>query len=191
MPGRAASAQPQQLPGPHLIVGLGNPGPEYQNTRHNAGFKVVDVLAEELGVNYWKTAGEALCGETTLSGDKIVLVKPLKFMNLSGGPVKGACKRYGMQVGDLLIIHDELDLPVGTLRFKQGGGHAGHNGLRSIHEAIGPDYARLRVGIGRPPGRMNAADYVLQKLSGEVLEQLDVTAAEAAALTRQAIEQGI
>jgi PTH1 family peptidyl-tRNA hydrolase len=179
------------LLGPHLIVGLGNPGLEYERTRHNAGFAVIDAFAAELGVNYWKTAAHALVGETHFAGEKIVLVKPQSFMNVSGGPVKGLLGRYGFTVEDVLIIHDELDLPVGTIRLKQGGGHAGHNGLRSLHQSIGSEYARLRIGIGRPPGRMIPANFVLQRMVGATLEEFEVTIATALPALRAAITDGI
>jgi PTH1 family peptidyl-tRNA hydrolase len=179
------------LLGPHLIVGLGNPGREYEHTRHNAGFAVIDAFAAELGVSYWKTAAHALVGETNLGGEKIVLVKPQSFMNVSGGPVKSLVSRYGFGLEDVLIIHDELDLPAGTIRLKQGGGHAGHNGLRSLHQSIGSDYARLRIGIGRPPGRMAPANFVLQRMVGEALKEFEVTVADALVVLRATIEDGV
>jgi PTH1 family peptidyl-tRNA hydrolase len=174
-----------------MIIGLGNPGVEYEDTRHNAGFRVIDALAEELGARYWKTAGNALAAEVSFKGDRVVLVKPQSFMNRSGGPVKGMLKHCGYAVSDLLIIHDELDLPAHTMRLKQGGGHAGHNGLRSIIDAIGADFARLRIGIGRPPGQMPADRFVLQKLSADALEEFKVTCAQAAPIALAALELGI
>jgi PTH1 family peptidyl-tRNA hydrolase len=179
------------LLGPRLIVGLGNPGPEYEQTRHYAGFAVIDALAIELGVSYWKVASNALVGELSSQGEKIVLVKPQSFMNLSGGPVKGIAGRYGFHVEDLLVIHDELDLPAGVVRLKLGGGHAGHNGLRSLHQAIGDSYARLRIGIGRPPGRMPPRAYVLQRMGARELEEFEVTIAHAASVARMAIDDGL
>jgi PTH1 family peptidyl-tRNA hydrolase len=179
------------LLGPHFIVGLGNPGREYEQTRHNVGFAVIDALAAELGVNYWKIASNALVGEANWRGEKLVLVKPQSFMNLSGGPVKGLLARYGFGVENLLVVHDELDLPAGVIRLKSGGGHAGHNGLRSLHQALGPDYARLRVGIGRPPGRMLAHSFVLQRMRGRDLEDFEITVARAVPIVRTALEEGI
>jgi PTH1 family peptidyl-tRNA hydrolase len=177
--------------GPHFIIGLGNPGQEYERTRHNVGFAVIDALAAELGVNYWKVASNALVGELSYRGEKIVLAKPQSFMNLSGGPIKGIAGRYGFDVEELLVIHDELDLPDGVVRLKLGGGHAGHNGLRSLHQAIGADYARLRVGIGRPPGRMAPRNYVLQRMSGQELKEFEVTVAYAASMARATLEDGL
>jgi PTH1 family peptidyl-tRNA hydrolase len=179
------------LLGPHIIVGLGNPGREYEDTRHNAGFRVIDVLAEELGVRFWKVAANALVGEANYKGKKIVLVKPQAFMNLSGGPVKGLTGRYGFSAQDVLVVHDELDLPAGTIRLKMGGGHAGHNGLRSLHQSIGSEYARLRIGIGRPEGRMPPHSYVLQKLKKAELEDFKVTVASAVPMVLKAIEEGV
>jgi PTH1 family peptidyl-tRNA hydrolase len=179
------------LPGPRLIVGLGNPGDEYRDTRHNAGFKVIDALAEELGVSYWKLRDGALVGEVAYKGEELILAKPQQFMNRSGAPVKGLLSHYGLQPADLLLIHDELDLPPGTLRLKTGGGHAGHNGLRSLHERLGDGYNRLRVGIGRPEGRRPATDYVLQRLSGVTLAELEVTVQQAVPIVLAAIEAGM
>lgn len=179
------------LKGPHVIVGLGNPGQEYAETRHNAGFMVIDALAQELGVGYWKHVSNALVGITTLMGEQILLVKPQSFMNLSGGPVKGLAGQYSFDAEDMLVIHDELDLLPGTLRLKLGGGYAGHRGLLSLHQAFGPEYARLRIGIGHPPGRMPAHAYVLQRLRGAELEEFLVTVASAVPVARMAIEDGL
>ncbi|NLG10678.1 MAG: aminoacyl-tRNA hydrolase [Coriobacteriaceae bacterium] len=188
---RDSSERAVVLNGPRLIVGLGNPGDEYRDTRHNAGFKVIDALAEKLGVNYWKIRDGALIGEVTFQGEKLILAKPQQFMNRSGSPVKGLCSHYGLTAADLLVIHDELDLPPGTLRLKVGGGHAGHNGLRSLHEKIGDDYNRLRVGIGKPEGRQPAADYVLQRLKGAGLMDFEVSIQQAAPIAIYAIEEGM
>jgi PTH1 family peptidyl-tRNA hydrolase len=185
------SAPLSALLGPRLIVGLGNPGAEYAPTRHNAGFAVIDAFAAELGVSYWRLASNTLVGEAAYRGEKIVLAKPQAFMNLSGGPVKGLISRYGFSIEDVLVIHDELDLPTGTLRFKLGGGHAGHNGLRSLHQAIGPEFARLRIGIGRPPGRMPARAYVLQRMKGSELEDFELCCAQAVPAVRTAVEGGL
>jgi PTH1 family peptidyl-tRNA hydrolase len=179
------------LLGPHFIIGLGNPGKEYERTRHNAGFAVIDAFAAEIGVNYWKIASNALVGEANWQGEKIVLVKPQSFMNLSGGPVRGLAARYGFGVEDVFVIHDELDLPAGVLRLKLGGGHAGHNGLRSLHQAFGPDYSRLRIGIGRPPGRVPAHAYVLQRMGAREFEDFEVTVAQAVSVVRSVLKDGL
>ena len=145
-----------------LIVGLGNPGEEYEHTRHNAGFDTVDKIAAEIGVRYWKSECGALTGKGAYHDIDVVLAKPQSYMNTSGGPVKQLMNAYGVSPDHLVVIHDELDIDSGTIRVKFGGGHAGHNGLRSICDKLGTrDWFRVRCGIGRPPGRMPVADYVL------------------------------
>ena len=145
-----------------LIVGLGNPGEEYEHTRHNAGFDTVDKIAAEIGVRYWKNECGALTGKGAYHDIDVVLAKPQSYMNTSGGPVKQLMNAYGVSPDRLVVIHDELDIDPGTIRVKFGGGHAGHNGLRSICDKLGTrDWFRVRCGIGRPPGRMSVADYVL------------------------------
>ncbi|MDY4121914.1 MAG: aminoacyl-tRNA hydrolase [Ellagibacter isourolithinifaciens] len=145
-----------------LIVGLGNPGEEYEHTRHNAGFDTVDKIASEIGVRYWKNECGALTGKGAYHDIDVVLAKPQSYMNTSGGPVKQLMNAYGVSPDRLVVIHDELDIDSGTIRVKFGGGHAGHNGLRSICDKLGTrDWSRVRCGIGRPPGRMPVADYVL------------------------------
>ena len=117
----------------YLIVGLGNPGEDYAHTRHNAGFDTIDVLAGEWGANYWKDKGGALVAEVkprALDGEALILAKPQSYMNLSGGPVANLMKAYGISPDEVIVIHDDLDLPSGSIRVKRGGGHAGHNGLR-------------------------------------------------------------
>lgn len=167
-----------------LIVGLGNPGEEYAHTRHNAGFDAVDRIAEEIGVRYWKTECGALTAKGAWRDFDLVLAKPQSFMNTSGGPVKQLMNAYGVDAEHLIVLHDELDIDPGTIRAKFGGGHAGHNGLRSICDKLGTrDWYRIRVGIGRPPGRMNTADYVLslpRKEAAEDFEHAVGLAAEAA-----------
>lgn len=176
-----------------IVCGLGNPGPEYENTRHNAGFRAVDALADELGARYWKTKPGALVAEVALGGGrKLVLVKPTSYMNVSGGPLKKIAEEYRVPPAGVLVVHDELELPAGAVGIKVGGGHAGHNGLRSICEKFGThDFPRVRVGIGRPPGRMAPADFVLQQLRGRDLEEFEVTVADAALAARVAVEEGV
>ena len=150
-----------------LIAGLGNPGPKYAATRHNIGFAVVDGLAAQVGSKLARhKRAMALAAEGRLgppgAGEQVVLVEPLSFMNESGGPVKALMGFYGVDAANLVVVHDELDLPLGSLRIKRGGGDNGHNGLRSIRSSLGSgDFFRVRVGIGRPPGRQDPADYVL------------------------------
>lgn len=147
----------------YLVVGLGNPGEEYAHTRHNAGFDAIDALGSEAGARYWKNECGALTAKGVLAGADVVLAKPQSFMNVSGGPVKQLCNAYGIAPDHLIVIHDDLDIEPGHIRVKFGGGHAGHNGLRSICDKLGTrDWFRVRCGIGRPPGRMPVTDFVLK-----------------------------
>ena len=151
-----------------LVVGLGNPGPEYADNRHNAGFMAVDELARELRATYWKSEHGALTAHVKRGGQELILAKPQSYMNTSGGPVSKIAAAYKIAPEEILVIHDELDIPNGDVRVKVGGGHGGHNGLRSIHDKLGSNaYARVRVGIDHPPGRKPVADYVLQAPRGE------------------------
>ena len=174
-----------------LVIGLGNPGPEYAHTRHNVGFMVVDLLAESLGATYWKDQAGAKAAKVRLGNDELVLAKPQAFMNVSGKAVKRLVEAYGVPVDEVVVVHDDLDLPEGDVRAKSGGGHGGHNGLRSLHDAVGDAYLRVRVGIGRPPGRMDPADYVLEPLRGEKLERLQESVPTAAQAVLDVIEHGI
>jgi PTH1 family peptidyl-tRNA hydrolase len=149
-----------------LVVGLGNPGPRYAATRHNAGFLVVDLLAERIGARFKAHKSNSDVVEGRVGGSPAVLVKPRSYMNESGGPVVNAARFYKVPVELVVVAHDELDLPFGALRLKRGGGDGGHNGLRSITSALGSkEYLRVRFGIGRPPGRQDPADYVLREWS--------------------------
>jgi peptidyl-tRNA hydrolase, PTH1 family len=149
-----------------LIVGLGNPGPEYAGNRHNCGFMVADLLAGRIGAPFKRDRSRARVAAGRLAGFPVTLAKPQSYMNLSGGPVASLRAFYKVPVDRLVVIHDELDIPFGAIRLKQGGGDNGHNGLRSVTAALGTrDYVRVRVGIGRPPGRMDPADFVLHDFS--------------------------
>ncbi|TAL18636.1 MAG: aminoacyl-tRNA hydrolase [Frankiales bacterium] len=150
-----------------LVVGLGNPGPAYAGNRHNVGFMVLDLLGERAGARFRAHKGRADVVEGRLAGQRAVLAKPKTYMNLSGGPVASLRDFFKVPAERIVVVHDELDIPYGTLRLKVGGGDNGHNGLRSITSAIGSkDYLRVRVGVGRPPGRQDPADYVLKDFSG-------------------------
>jgi PTH1 family peptidyl-tRNA hydrolase len=149
-----------------LVVGLGNPGPKYAGTRHNAGFLVVDLLAERIGGRFKAHKGRADVIEGRLAGQPVVLMKPKSYMNESGGPVVSIARFYKVPIERITVVHDDLDLPYGTLRLKVGGGDGGHNGLRSMTSALGSrEYARVRFGIGRPPGRQDPADFVLREFA--------------------------
>lgn len=148
---------------PWLVVGLGNPGPEYAGTRHNAGALLLDVLVGRVGGRLRSHKGRADVLEGRLAGHRVVLVRPRSYMNDSGGPVASVCSFYKAGPDQLVVVHDELDLPFGALRLKRGGGDNGHNGLKSVSRSMGtPEYFRVRLGIGRPPGRQDPADYVLR-----------------------------
>lgn len=144
-----------------LFVGLGNPGPKYAGNRHNIGFMAVDEIARAHNAPPWRGKFQASLTEATLEGEKVLLLKPETFMNLSGQSVGEAMRFYKLTSADVTVFHDELDLAPGKLKLKQGGGHAGHNGLRSIHQHIGPDYARVRLGIGHPGHKDRVSGYVL------------------------------
>jgi PTH1 family peptidyl-tRNA hydrolase len=174
-----------------LVVGLGNPGPEYALTRHNAGWMVVDLLAENLGVTYWKVEAGAKVGHVRFGDDDLVLAKPQSFMNVSGKPVEHLLDAYSVSADEVVVVHDDLDLPEGVVRAKTGGGHGGHNGLRSLTERVGGDFLRVRVGIGRPPGRMDPADFVLEKMGREARERLETTVPEAAQCVMHVLEKGV
>jgi peptidyl-tRNA hydrolase, PTH1 family len=172
---------------PWLVVGLGNPGDRYARNRHNVGYLVADVLAEQVGGRFsaHRARAQVLEGRLPPSGGRpgprIVLAKPSVFMNESGGPVAGLLKFYRPPVERLIVVHDDLDLPFGTLRLKQGGGEGGHNGLRSISKATdSKNYLRVRLGIGRPPGRMDPADYVLRDFPASAREEVHLMVGDAA-----------
>lgn len=144
-----------------LFVGLGNPGAKYAGNRHNIGFMAVDRIAADHGFTPWRKAFQGLVSEGRLGAEKVALLKPETFMNLSGQSVQAAVAFWKLPLADVTVFHDELDLAPGKLRLKQGGGHAGHNGLRSIHSHLGDDYARVRLGIGHPGHKDAVASYVL------------------------------
>ncbi|GHE70311.1 aminoacyl-tRNA hydrolase [Streptomyces spiralis] len=164
---------------PWLIVGLGNPGPEYAMNRHNVGFMAVDLLADRIGGRFKRASKaqaqvvEGRIGPPGPESRRVVLVKPMSYMNLSGGPVNALRDFYKVPVANIVAIHDELDIDYGTLRLKLGGGDNGHNGLKSMTKAMGADYHRVRFGIGRPPGRMQVADFVLKDFSAAERKELD------------------
>jgi peptidyl-tRNA hydrolase len=180
-------------PGPALVVGLGNPGPEYAETRHNVGFRVVELLAARAGGGRFskhRTNSDVLEGR--LAGRRVVLAKPRTYMNVSGGPVAGLVRYFSVSPQDLLVVHDDLDLGFGVIRLKLGGGEGGHNGLRSISSSIGTkDYLRVRFGIGRPPGRQDPADYVLKRFSGTERKELDLAVDLAADAVEALLADGL
>jgi peptidyl-tRNA hydrolase, PTH1 family len=172
---------------PWLVVGLGNPGDRYARNRHNVGYQVADRLAAEIGGTFSAHRSRAQVLEGRLPpvagrpGPRLILAKPAVFMNESGGPVAGLVNFYRVPIDQLIVVHDDLDLPFGVLRLKQGGGEGGHNGLRSISRSTdSKNYLRLRLGIGRPPGRMDPADYVLKDVPAADREELQLMLGDAA-----------
>jgi PTH1 family peptidyl-tRNA hydrolase len=180
------------LTGRALIVGLGNPGREYARHRHNIGFQCVERYASERGLRFGRVESGALVAAGLVAGRRVILAKPQRFMNLSGRPVAALARFHQIALSDLLVLYDELDLPFGVLRLKPEGGAGGHNGMRSLIQHLGTqDFPRLRIGIGRPPGRMDPADFVLQRFSREEEAQLDELGARAADAIDRWLETGI
>ncbi|MQY19649.1 Peptidyl-tRNA hydrolase [Nocardia sp. RB20] len=175
----SGSARPT---GPALVIGLGNPGTEYERTRHNAGFMVADALAGRVGGRFsvHKKSGADLL-EARLDGRKVLVAKPRSFMNVSGRPVAALARFFSIPPTEVIVVHDELDLDFGAIRLKRGGGEGGHNGLRSISSALTTkDYLRVRFGIGRPPGRQDPADFVLKPFASVERKELPVIVEQAA-----------
>lgn len=178
---------------PWLIVGLGNPGPEYAATPHNVGWLVIDDLARRCGVRLGSARrAKADVAQTRLAGRPAVLVKPTDFMNNSGGPTKALLTYYGTGLDRLIVVHDELDLPAHALRLKFGGGDNGHNGLRSLRNSLGTgDYYRVRVGVGRPPGRQDPAAYLLRPAPAALRSELPGTVDTAGDAVEALIAEGL
>jgi PTH1 family peptidyl-tRNA hydrolase len=175
-----------------LVVGLGNPGPGYAGNRHNVGFMVVDELARRAGGRFTSHKAGADVLETRLAGRRAVLARPRSFMNVSGPAVAGTARFFKIPPTDVVVVHDDLDLDHGVLRLKRGGGEGGHNGLRSVSACLGSrDYLRVRFGIGRPPGRMDPADFVLRDFSAEQRRELDLLVDRCADAVEQLLAQGL
>jgi PTH1 family peptidyl-tRNA hydrolase len=178
-----------------LVVGLGNPGKEYARNRHNVGFLVADLLAGRMGAKFGRhrrAVAEVAEGRLGYGGPKVVLAKPLTYMNLSGGPAAALAQFYKVPLGQIIAVHDELDIGYGQVRAKLGGGEGGHNGLRSMSKSLGgKEYARVRFGIGRPPGRQDPADYVLSDFSAAERKELEFLVDRAADVVEAIITDGI
>ena len=176
-----------------LIVGLGNPGDDYARNRHNVGFMVVDAIAERHGFPKFRTKFQGKLTEGTVAERKVLLFKPMTYMNNSGNAVLGAMRFFKLDPEQILVFHDELDLAGGKIRVKRGGGHAGHNGLRSIHSRIGPNYGRVRIGIGHPGDKQRVVGHVLKdfsKAEAEMIDRLTDAIAEAAPLLAKDDDSG-
>ena len=183
--------------GPWLVVGLGNPGPRYAGNRHNVGAMVLDVLADDLGARLAAHRSRALVAEERLPGEggrpgpRVILARTTSYMNESGGQVAGLVRFFRIGLDRLLVVHDELDIPFAEQRLKFGGGEGGHNGLRSISQSLGTkDYCRLRIGIGRPPGRMDPADFVLRDFSSVERKELPFVLGDAVDAVRRVVVEG-
>jgi PTH1 family peptidyl-tRNA hydrolase len=181
--------------GKTLVVGLGNSGREYRRNRHNVGFMVVDRLAEAYGVSLGRVQQKAITGSGTIAGRPVILVKPQTYMNKSGAAVGPLARYYKIDPAHVLVIYDELDLPLGTLRLREQGGAGGHNGMKSIIQQLGNDFPRLRLGIGRPAGRMPPAAYVLQDFGPDeqpvVAEMLDEAVRAVVTFLREGIDMAM
>jgi PTH1 family peptidyl-tRNA hydrolase len=182
---------------PWLVVGLGNPGREYAGNRHNAGFLVADLLASRLGARFARhrkavaEVAESRLG-VGIDAPRLVLAKPMTYMNLSGGPVANLAQFYKVPISRIVAIHDELDIPYGQLRLKVGGGEGGHNGLRSMTKSLGSkEYVRVRFGIGRPPGRQDPADYVLSDFSTVERKDLEFLVDRATDAVEMVVQRGL
>lgn len=180
-----------------LVVGLGNPGKKYERNRHNVGFRVVDELARRHGLGPLREKFKGETGGGSIAGQKVTVLKPMEFMNLSGFAVQRAAQFHHVEPGRVVVVHDEIDLPFGKLRVKAGGGHGGHNGLRSIHAQLGsPDYLRVRVGVGKPEkhgggrGEGAVASYVLSDFSAVETAELDGVIGKAADAVEAILTRG-
>ncbi len=177
-----------------LVIGLGNPGPKYETTRHNVGQLALDVISDRIGGRFasHKTNSQILEGRLTPGGPRLVLAKSNGFMNTSGGPVSALAQYFDVPAERIIVLHDDLDLPFDTLKVKMGGGHGGHNGLRDIAKALGsPEFLRVRIGIGRPPGQQDAADFVLRPFAQSELGNLGVLLEDVADATESLVTAGL
>ena len=176
----------------YVIVGLGNPGEKYKNTRHNAGFMVLDRLAEKLDVPINKRGFRSVYGKATYNGEKLILIKPVTFMNLSGGSIVDALYYYKLDISKLIVAYDDTDLAVGRIRLRRGGSAGTHNGMKSIISSVDSDIIkRVRVGISKPPEKMDLADYVLQNFTEKELHIMNQSASVAAEAILSIIDDGI
>ncbi|MCX8454039.1 aminoacyl-tRNA hydrolase [Paenarthrobacter ureafaciens] len=177
-----------------LIVGLGNPGSEYSGNRHNVGQMVLDELASRIGGKFkvHKSRAQVVEGRLGIGGPRVVLAKPMTYMNVSGGPVSALAKFFDVAPDHVIAVHDEIDIPFNTVKLKIGGGEGGHNGLRDISKALATkDYLRVRVGVGRPPGRMDTADFVLRDFATPEKKDLPFLLDEAADAVELLITEGL
>jgi len=176
----------------HVVVGLGNPGIRYQGTRHNIGFEVVDLLARRHGISLKEKKFKAHIGTGRIASESVMLVCPQTFMNCSGDSISPLVGFYKLQVDALVVLHDDLDLPMGAVRVKSGGGHGGHNGLRDLVAKLGgPDFQRVRVGIGRPEGPMRPKDWVLSRWHSSESARLSLIRERAIEAVEAVLQHGV
>lgn len=189
---RRSKAPRTGTPADLLVVGLGNPGDEYARTRHNVGAEVIELLADRHGAKLKKGKERARVDEVRIGGKRVALAIPLTYMNDSGDPVRLLARRYGVEPDQVVIVHDELDLPVATLRVKAGGGLAGHNGLRSIKSHLHSDeFLRVRIGVDKPESKERGADHVLDRFGKRERAEIDVTIAQAADAVEMMATEGV
>jgi PTH1 family peptidyl-tRNA hydrolase len=175
-----------------LVVGLGNPGPRYENTRHNIGFRVIDRLAERLGMSVTRSRFNALYDKGRLGGREVILVKPQSFMNLSGGPVRSLADYFDIATEEILVVYDEIDLAYGRIKIVSKGGHGGHNGVRSLIDTLKDrNFGRVRMGVGRPDPRIEVSNWVLGKFSTEETKTLDSFIDRGEEAVTTILEQGL
>jgi len=174
-----------------LVAGLGNPGSKYAGTRHNIGFLAVQKVAERSGISLKKSGHQAIYATGRVAGEEVTLLLPQTFMNLSGASVGSACKSLGVEPGDLIVVHDDIDLPFGALKIKRGGGHGGHNGIRHIRQVLGTgDFVRVKIGVGRPAPGGDVAGYVLSPFSATERQSLEDVLEDAAMAVEAVLEKG-
>ena len=175
-----------------IIAGLGNPGEKHERTLHNAGFWFADALADAFGggFRYEKKFDAEIC-KLAMHGEDVWLMKPQSYMNLSGGPIRSVLDYYRLKANEMLVAHDEIDLPLGTVRFKKAGGHGGHNGLRDVIQHCGPDFLRLRIGVGHPGEKSKVTNYVLKRASSDAERAVEDNIAEAVAAMRTLFDDGL
>ncbi len=176
----------------YLIAGLGNPGSAYENTRHNIGFRTAERAAERLNIKIGKKKFRSLCAETVYSDEKLLIIKPQTFMNASGEALREAKEFYRIALDQLIVVYDELDLPLGNIRISRGGGSAGHNGIKSIIASLGSgEFCRVRIGIGKPPGRKETRNHVLSGFSSNEKETVAEMVEAAVEATFEIISRGV
>ena len=189
---KPGSNSPDLTAEPYLLVGLGNPGREYRNNRHNVGFMILDALAEKVGISLTRVQAKAIVGTGSVEGTRLVLAKPQTYMNLSGDSIAALVRFYKIPKEKLLVIHDDLDLPFGAIRMRPGGGAGGQKGVASTINRLGTqEFARLRIGIGRPPGQMDARAYVIQDFPTRDLDSLRIVIDRAVEAMLTFVNQGL